>query len=118
MSKYYIIMKIHPLWIVCLIVRSCLALIINRFGVKNKYSKYGLSLLLIIMGVSFIYKGYYGSNNETQIARVFWHDTRYIHGVFYILASLYLLNDNPTNASLLILTDVAFSILYRITTDQ
>ena len=111
-------MTIHPVWIICLLVRSFLALLINRFGIKNKYSKYGFLLVLMIIGIGFIYKGYFGSNNETQIARVFWHDTRYIHGVFYILASMYLLNDNPTNASVLILTDIAFSILYRIITNQ
>lgn len=111
-------MKIHPVWFICLVVRSFLALLVNRFGIKNKYSKYCFSLLLMIIGFGFIYKGYFGSNNETQIAQVFWHDTRYIHGVFYILAFMYLLNDNPTNASVLILTDVAFSILYRIITNQ
>jgi hypothetical protein len=70
------------------------------------------------MGLGFIRKGYYGSNNETQIAQVFWHDSRYIHGSLYLLASLYLINGNTINSSALILTDIAFSIIYRIMTDQ
>jgi hypothetical protein len=70
------------------------------------------------MGGGFMFKGYYGSNNEAQIARVFWHDTRYIHGSLYILAALSLINGNPINSSALIMSDIAFSIIYRLITDQ
>jgi hypothetical protein len=70
------------------------------------------------MGWGFMYKGYYGSNNETQLAPVFWHDTRYIHGLLYILAALFLINDNPINSSTMIITDMVFSKIYRVMTDQ
>jgi hypothetical protein len=108
-------MKIHPIWSVCIITRLCLAYIVYRFGSIHKHI---LSIILMTMGLGFIYKGYYGSNNETQIAPVFWHDTRYIHGSLYTLSALYLINGNPVNSSLLILTDILFSILYRVITDQ
>jgi len=84
----------------------------------NKHTRYGLTILLMTMGLGFMLKGYYGSNNETQIAPVFWHNTRYIHGSLYILAALYLINGNLINSSILILTDLLFSILYRVMTDQ
>ncbi len=111
-------MKIHPIWSICLIIRASLAYIVYRFGNTNKYIWYGLIALLLFIGIPFIYKGYYGSNNETQIAPVFWHDARYIHGSLYTLSALYLIAGNVINSSILIMTDLLFSILYRITTDQ
>jgi len=111
-------MKIHPIWSICIITRAFLAYIVYRFGNMNKHIRYGLTILLMTMGVGFFYKGYYGSNNETQIAPVFWHDTRYIHGSLYTLSTLYLINGNPIISSILILNDLLFSILYRVITDQ
>ena len=111
-------MKIHPLWFMCILTRLSLAYVIYNYGKKNQYFYNGLIITLFIMGLGFIYKGYYGSNNETQIARVFWHDTRYIHGLFYMTAVLYMLMDNLKISSLLIVTDVLFSIGYRIITNQ
>lgn len=111
-------MKINPIWFICIAVRTSLAYIIYRFGNINKHTRYVLVASLLIMGAGFIFKGYFGSNNEMQIAPVFWHDSRYIHGSLYILASLYLLNGNNVNSSTLILTDIAFSIMYRAITDR
>lgn len=108
-------MKIHPMWTVCIITRLCLAYIVFRFGPIHKRI---LSLILMTMGLGFVYKGYFGSNNETQIAPVFWHDTRYIHGTLYSLSALYLINGNPTISAILLLTDILFSIVYRIITNQ
>jgi len=96
----------------------CLAYIVYRYGNVNKYIKHGLLGLLFIIGLGFIYKGYYGSNNETQIARVFWHDTRYVHGILYTTAAAYLLMDKLKISSLLIVTDVLFSLGYRLITNQ
>jgi hypothetical protein len=111
-------MKIHPVWFICLLTRLSLAYVVYRFGNSSKLVKYGLVVSLMTMGVGFMFKGYYGSNNETQVAPVFWHDTRYVHGSLYILAALSLINDNPINSSALIISDIAFSIAYRIMTDQ
>ncbi len=70
--------------------------------------------LFLLMGLSFIAKGFYGSNNEVQIAKVFWHETRIIHGILYTLAAYSVYAKNIRLSSVLVLTDIAFSILYRI----
>ena len=114
-------MKINPLWYVCLTTRLTLILFIAYFYInsktKNKAKTIG-SLLLMIIGVGFVLKGIFGSNNEVQISKVFWHETRYVHGMLYILASLYLYNDNIRISSLLLLLDIIFSVSYRITTNK
>jgi hypothetical protein len=107
-------MDIHPLWAICLATRISLAFIVKNYGNKSKTYKQLFFLLLLLMGLGFLFKAYYGSNNEVQIAQVFWHETRYVHGILYILASIYLYKDDFNLSSVLILTDVAVSILYRI----
>jgi hypothetical protein len=116
-------MNINPLWLLCLFVRISLIFIIWKLNkIKNtKYSKIIKLLTFIIilsMGLGFIGKGYFGSNDEIQIAKVFWHETRYVHGIIYILSSLYLLNDNLNICLLLLFLDVVFSLLYRIIFDK
>ena len=111
-------MKIHPFWSICILTRLCLAYIVYRYGVMNKYIKYGLLGLLLFIGLPFVYKGYYGSNNETQFASVFWHDTRYVHGILYTLSAGYLFMDKLKISALLILTDLLFSLGYRLITNQ
>lgn len=109
-------MNIHPLWFLCLTVRLSLILTIYHFNKKSQNDKKAKTislLILFIIGISFIRKGFVGSNNEVQIAKVFWHETRYVHGILYILSGLYLLNDNLKMCSLILLMDVIFSILYR-----
>jgi L-asparagine transporter-like permease len=110
-------MKIQPLWLICLSVRLLIILLIYYINTNTKYKKLIKIIniiFLLTIGCGFIYKGYTGSNNENQIAKVFWHDSRYVHGILYILSSSYLLNDNLNIALLLLLLDVIFSILYRI----
>ena len=110
-------MNIHPLWLFCLLVRLVIILIIWYFNkINNKYNKlikYITLTFLLSIGFGFINKAIYGSNNEIQINKVFWHETRYIHGIIYIIAYLYLLYDNLDITLLLLLLDVIFSILYR-----
>lgn len=102
-------MKIHPVWYICI----CVRLFILKFVHDSKYKNL-LSLLLIVMGSGFIYNGYFGSNNEIQISKVFWHETRYVHGVLYILAGLYNYNRSKKITSLILILDLVFSIMYRI----
>ena len=107
-------MKIHPLWFVCIFVRLtliCLIIYLNKK--KNKKINIICACILLMMGLGFIYKGLTGSNNERQVNKVFWHETRYIHGMFYVLSSFYLLKNNVNITSLLLLSDVIFSFLYR-----
>ena len=102
-------MKIHPLWFVCLTIRICIALIVGHYRKTDKI----MLIVLTVIGLGFLYKGYTGSNDEIQIAPVFWHDTRYVHGVLYLLAASYLFFGNPNVASAVLMSDVIFSIIYR-----
>ncbi len=104
-------MNIHPLWFICILVRFSLILFINKFN--EKYSKICI-LILTLIGTGFIYKAYFGSNNEFQLAKVFWHETRYIHGLLYIMATLYLYKKNINLCSILLFIDILFSISYRL----
>jgi L-cystine uptake protein TcyP (sodium:dicarboxylate symporter family) len=109
-------MKIHPLWFLCITVRILLILLIRYFYNNNKNKSLVKTISLIILlsiGFGFMRKGLYGSNNEMQIAKVFWHETRYVHGSLYLLSSIYLFNDNLNMASLILLLDIIFSIIYR-----
>jgi hypothetical protein len=106
-------MKIHPLWLVCIFTRLTFIFIIKYVKKYKKILKI-IPYLLLIIGFSFIYKGYFGSNNEIQINKVFWHNTRYIHGILYLISGLYLINNNFSITYMSLYTDVLFSILYRI----
>ena len=105
-------MNIHPLWYLCIIIRLSLVICIRYFK-NNKIIKKILELFLLFSGLGFIYKAITGSNNEKQISKVFWHEARYIHGIFYLIAFYYLYNNNINMNSIILLTDLSFSILYR-----
>lgn len=108
-------MVINPLWYVCLLTRSLISLFIyfsNFF--KSEIITILTSVALLSMGIGFVYKAIYGSNNEIQVAKVFWHNVRAIHGIFYILSAIYLYLDQPEISAILVFTDILFSILYRI----
>ena len=107
-------MKINPLWSICLITRICIALIVGYYRKIDKI----MLIVLSIIGLGFLYKGYTGSNYEIQVAPVFWHDTRYVHGVLYLLAASYLFTGMPVIASIILLSDIAFSIMYRVITSR
>jgi hypothetical protein len=115
-------MNIHPLWFLCLSVRLFMIYIIwyllNTPRITNTLTKKRIKkiciIILFIIGLGFVRQGYFGSNNEVQIAKVFWHETRYIHGTIYLLSALYLLSNNLNVCLLLLGIDIIFSILYRI----
>ncbi len=107
-------MNINPLWSICLITRISIALIVGYYRKTDKI----MWIVLSVIGLGFLYKGYTGSNDEIQVAPVFWHDTRYVHGVLYLLAASYLFIGMPVIASTIILSDIAFSIMYRIITSR
>ena len=110
-------MNINPLWSICIIFRLSLIFIIRYFN-NNIIFKNIAVLVLLAIGIGFIYKFITGSNNEIQVSKVFWHETRYIHGFFYILASYYLYYNNIEMNTIMLSTDITFSILYRIITNQ
>lgn len=95
---------IHPLWIVCILTRVLLALNLSRVP----------AAVPLLIGLGFMYKGLTGSNSEVQLAKVFWHETRYFHGVMYLLSAYYMFTGNTRIASNILLLDVLFSVIYRI----
>ena len=108
-------MSIHPLWIICLLTRM-LVLIFSGYLAKNnnKYIKNILNVILFLIGLGFIYKFLSGSNDEIQIAKVFWHESRLIHGILFILASFYLYEKNSKMCMIVLGIDIIFSIMYRL----
>ena len=112
-------MNINPLWYFCILIRLIIIYIIYYINKKYnyKYSNIIKKIILIFLGcigIGFIYKAITGSNNEIQLSKVFWHETRYVHGTLYILSTIYLLFNNLNISLLLLFLDVIFSIFYRI----
>ena len=97
-------MNIHPLWAVCIFVRLLLIFII-RYNYKNNLIKNIFLIILLAIGLGFIYKFIFGSNNEIQLNKVFWHDSRLLHGVLYITAVYYLYVNNINLNSITLLVD-------------
>ena len=95
-----IIENIHPLWIICIIVRIGL-IFLTRYLFKNNniLSK----LILLIIAIGFIYQSLYGSNNEIQVAKVFWHEARFFHGILYLVSLTYLIKNNLNMSSFILL---------------
>ena len=114
--------KIHPLWFVCISVRSIifiLPIIYYYLLTKNKNKELVEKIskinkyVILLMGLGFVYKNLFGSNNEIQLKKVFWHNTRIIHAFLFILAGLNF--SNYKFSSSLLSSDVLFSIIYRFT---
>ena len=108
---------IHMLWYCCIIIRFLLAYSLSKYFKDNKYwnSEYSKWIILVI-GLGFTYKAWTGSNNETQITKVFWHETRGIHAFLYLLAFfLYIVKSSIfVESSHVLMCDIIFSIIYRI----
>ena len=111
---------IHRLWYICIFTRliiSSLPLIykhlyetnnkntaIDNISLINKY-------IILMIGLGFLYKAIFGSNNETQIRKVFWHQTRIVHSILFIAAGVYF--ENYKLSSALLFCSILFSIVYR-----
>ena len=105
--------KIHPLWYVCLFTRVLLIIgIVLVISNHKSYKNYAV-VLLAIMGSGFIYKYITGSNNEKQIAKVFWHDSRLLHGMLYLIASFYTFRENMKMLIIALSIDIIGSLFYR-----
>ena len=113
--------KIHPIWYICVIVRTIIAalpLIYNNLINKDYketliktislFNKY----FLILIGIGFLIKSIFGSNDEKQIDKVFWHKTRIIHAFLIFMAGIHFYN--YYFSSVLLFTDIFFSIIYRL----
>ena len=110
-------MKIHPLWYFCIFVRISIIFLIRYLKNLDKFKRL-VPIILSIIGSGLVYNGLTGSNNEIQLSKVFWHESRYVHGTLYLLASYYLYNNNLDMNSLVLFTDVIFSFIYRLYTNQ
>ena len=104
--------NIHPLWIICLVVRSIYIIGLNKAFESKNYKLVG-NFLLFVIGIGFLYKYFTGSNDEIQVNKVFWHNTRLLHGVLYLLAAYYYFNNNIRVASNVLVIDIIFSLIYR-----
>ena len=111
-------MNIHPLWFICVLVRISLIFLLrflfkSQIIEKRPLIKYLTITVLFVMGAGFIYNGIFGSNNEIQVAKVFWHETRFVHGALYLLATYYLYKNNIEMNTLVLANDLLFSFMYR-----
>jgi len=111
--------KIHPLWYICITVRTIIAAIPLLYNhLLNKNYKINIiknislitQIIILLMGLGFLIKSIFGSNNEKQIEKVFWHNTRIIHAIIYIYAAIIFVNYKMSSSLLFI--DVLFSIIY------
>ena len=109
-------MNIHPLWYVCIITRICLILIL-RYLHNKKINKIYL-LIPLMMGFGLLYNSIYGSNNEIQVSKVFWHEARLAHGILYIIAVYYFYINNIKMGTIILSLDIIFSIIYRIVSNK
>lgn len=102
---------IHPLWLICILSRLCLAYYYFKNAQKiGFFSK----LLLLIIGIGFGYKSITGSNNEYQIRKVFWHSSRKYHAMFYLVSfcfTLFLTTHSYIYIPLCL--DVIYSLAFR-----
>ena len=104
-------MVIHPFWYICLAVRVALIFLV-RYLNQIKQKKVA-ALILGLMGLGFIYQAFFSSNKEIQFNKVFWHETRVLHGLLYLSSVYYLFMNNLNMNSLVLSLDVIFSVLYR-----
>ena len=112
--------KIHILWYICLILRLFISLLplIYKYFLERKNKNniiYKISLInkyiLLFIGLGFLYKSIFGSNDEIQFEKVFWHKTRMVHSLLFIIAAINF--QNYKLSSFLLFSDVLFSIIYR-----
>jgi len=107
--------KIHPYWYICIIIRLFISVIplLYKYLINKKGDKYAIIIkyILLIIGLGFGWKAIFGSNNEKQIAKVFWHRTRIIHSFLFIGAAINF--HNYYLSSFLLFISLLFSICYR-----
>lgn len=100
----------HPFWALCVFVRFMLIISINRLHTPT-HVNLG-NLLLLCIGLGFCYKAMFGSNNEYQISQVYWHETRYVHGILFLLSAYYLWRSDQNMSILCLIVDLLFSVIY------
>lgn len=96
--------SIHPLWYICLSIRTLIFyyLLYNR-PVLGQY-------IVLISSIGYFYQYINHTNDEIQIAKVFWNNDRPIHGVLMILLFLFY---NTKYAPFIFLIDLLYSLVSR-----
>lgn len=108
------IIKIHPFWYICIAIRLIISvspLVYKHYFKKSDKYAFIFQFLLLSIGIGFGTKAIFGSNNETQFAKVFWHKTRFVHSFLFIFAAIHF-HDYNLSSSLLFVS-VLFSLYYR-----
>jgi len=101
----------HPLWAICLVVRAIL-IVLTRY--TGRFARKITATYIGAIAVGFLYKAVTGSNNEFQVEKVFWHDSRLLHACMFALSSIYILMGDPAMAALVLTVDVLASVAYRM----
>ena len=99
----------------CIVIRSFLIYISYKLKNNSKYLKImGLILLFPAFGFLYIYfTNKRKTGKEVFGGKIWWNDLRPIHGIIYILFSLFSLVNNKTmnnNAWLFLLIDVILGL--------
>ena len=114
-------MNIHPLWYVCLLTRLTLIFVLIYISTHFKdrlWVRIFGACVLFIMGSGFLFKYITGSNNEVQIAKVFWHESRLLHGGLYLMAAYFYLIKNVRMMTIALGIDIVGSVFYRLLSQQ
>lgn len=114
-------MNIHPLWYLCLLTRVTFIFILVFISTHFRdklWIRILVTAILTIMGSGFLYKYFTGSNNEKQITKVFWHESRLLHGILYLIAAYYFFIENIVMMTVVLSIDIVSSLFYRFITYQ
>jgi ABC-type xylose transport system permease subunit len=70
----------------------------------NKYLKKIYSIIILIIGISFLY-AYFSNKRKFGIFNqpAWWHNLRLIHGVLYLISSIYLFKNNNLSSFVLLI---------------
>lgn len=80
----------------------------------NKYLKKIYSMLLLIIGLSFLYLYFFNSRQKGIFNQpAWWHNIRLLHGMLFLTASIYLFN-NSNISTITLLLDVFIGLILFI----
>lgn len=96
--------NVHPLWLVCLIVRLSIYYYLSIY--KSKQFRY----IPLIMSATYLYQYINHKPSEKQIANVFWNKSRPIHALLMFLL-FYFYNHKQSHH--IFLLDILYSLVYR-----
>ena len=100
----------------CITIRSFLVYLAHKLKDNSKYLKI-MGLILLFPAIGFLYI-YFTNGRKTGRevfgGKIWWNDLRPIHGIIYILFSLFALVNNKTmnnNAWIFLLIDVILGLV-------